>query len=142
MVGNCLPRANRSTEEKAVNRTIVRVPLLILIAVVNAAPVLAAGSAPSQTVRFDDLNLSQPRGVHLLYARLESAAANVCGEPQRANSRIVSTEWQACVAQALQRAVRRLDRPALTAYHSARTAGGHPQVPMRVATALRDDDRS
>jgi UrcA family protein len=120
----------------------VRVPLLILVAAVNAAPVLSADAAPSQTVRFDDLNLSQPRGVHLLHARLEKAAASVCGEPLRANSRIVSNEWQACVTQALQRAVDRLDRPALTAYHSARMAAGHPPIAMRAATALRDDDRS
>jgi UrcA family protein len=69
------------------------------------------------TVRFGDLNLEQPRGVAKLYGRLRLAAAQVCGDPQQPGEALMSAEWRACVAQAVERAVVTVDRPAVTAYH-------------------------
>jgi UrcA family protein len=77
------------------------------------------------TVRFDDLNLEQPRGVAALYRRLRLAAEQACGEPQRPGEAIISAEWRTCVAQALERAVVTVDRPALTAYHRKHTTSDH-----------------
>jgi UrcA family protein len=77
------------------------------------------------TVRFDDLNLEQPRGVAALYRRVRHAAEQVCGEPQRPGEAIISADWRACVAQAVERAVVAVDRPALTAYHREHTTTGH-----------------
>ena len=77
------------------------------------------------TVRFDDLNLEQPRGVAALYRRLRLAAQQACGEPQRPGEAIISPAWRACVAQAVERAVVTVDRPALTAYHRKHTTSDH-----------------
>jgi UrcA family protein len=77
------------------------------------------------TVRFDDLNLEQPRGVAVLYRRLRLAAEDVCGEPQRPGEAIISADWRACVAQAVERAVVAVDRPALTAYYRKHTTSDH-----------------
>jgi UrcA family protein len=77
------------------------------------------------TVRFDDLNLEQPRGVAVLYRRLRHAAEQVCGEPQRPGEVIMSADWRVCVAQAVERAVVTVDRPVLTAYHRQHTKSNH-----------------
>ncbi len=83
------------------------------------------------TVRFDDLNLEQPRGVTVLYRRLRHAAEHVCGEPERPGEATVSADWRACVAQAVDRAVVTVDRPALTAYHREHTASKHETLTAR-----------
>jgi UrcA family protein len=113
---------------------------------INAAVLLLAGawqcgafaSTPSAgedvgriTVRFDDLNLEQPAGVAALYRRLRHAAEHVCGEPQRPGSAIISPYWRACVAQAVERAVVTVDRPALTAYHREHTTSDHETLMAR-----------
>jgi UrcA family protein len=77
------------------------------------------------TVRFGDLNLEQPQGVAVLYRRVRLAAEDVCGEPQRPGEAIMSADWRACVAQAVERAVIAVDRPALTAYYRKHTASHH-----------------
>jgi UrcA family protein len=77
------------------------------------------------TVRFDDLNLEQPRGVAALYRRVRLAAEQVCGEPRGPGEAIISADWRACVAQAVDRAVVTVDRPALTAYHRGHTTSEH-----------------
>jgi UrcA family protein len=77
------------------------------------------------TVHFDDLNLEQPRGVAVLYRRVRLAAEQACGEPQRPGEAILSSDWRACVAQAVERAVVTVDRPALTAYHRQHTRSDH-----------------
>src|ERR1700677_3582233 len=61
------------------------------------------------TVRFDDLNLEQSAGVTVLYRRLRHAAEHFCGEPQRPGEAILSADWRACVAQAVERAVVTVD---------------------------------
>jgi UrcA family protein len=102
----------------------IAVAILSLAGTALAVPEATAGSIaalPTRVVRFDDLNLGQPRGVAVLYARIQAAAAQVCGTAQRVGSRVVSTAWQVCVASAVDRAVSQVDRPVLTAYHEART---------------------
>ena len=77
------------------------------------------------TVRFDDLNLEQPRGVAALYRRLRLAAEQVCGEPRLPGEPFISAAWRACVAQAVERAVVAVDRPAFTAYYREHTTSNH-----------------
>ena len=83
------------------------------------------------TVRFGDLNLEQPAGAAALYRRLRLAANHVCGEPERPGSVVISAAWRACVAQAVERAVVTVDRPALTAYHREHTASNHDTLTAR-----------
>ncbi|MGB6309049.1 MAG: UrcA family protein [Steroidobacteraceae bacterium] len=113
---------------------------------INAAVLLLAGAwqcgalastrpagddAGGITVRFGDLNLEQPRGVTVLYRRLTRAAEHVCGEPERPGEAILSADWRACVAQAVERAVVTVDRPALTAYHREHTRSDHETLTAR-----------
>jgi UrcA family protein len=85
----------------------------------------AAEDVRRVTVRFGDLNLEQPRGVAALYGRLRLAAAQACGEPERPGEAFMSADWRACVAQAVERAVVAVDRPAVTAYHRQHTKSNH-----------------
>jgi UrcA family protein len=72
------------------------------------------GEVPSETVKFQDLNVASPAGVAALYGRIHRAAQHVCPVPDRqlANVQRANT----CVAQAEARAVAQLDIAALTAY--------------------------
>lgn len=128
----------------ALSVRIVAVALSILgsalqLGIVGAALALSVASAsaaiapPSQAVRYDDLDLARPAGVAILYGRIQHAARQVCGDAQRVGSRVVSTAWRVCAAGAVDRAVRAVDRPALTAYHAART--GVPGLTRTAALA-------
>jgi UrcA family protein len=126
------------------NRSSLTVSIAVAILSIGgtalAVPEATAGAAlPARVVRFDDLNLGQPRGVAMLYGRIQAAAAQVCGDAQRVGSRIVSTAWQVCVAKAVDRAVAQVDRPALTAYHEART--GAPSL-IRTAAVAQPNGRN
>jgi UrcA family protein len=96
----------------------------------SVASATAAVAAPSQAVRYDDLDLARPAGAAVLYDRIQHAARQVCGDAQRVGSRVVSPAWRVCMAGAVDRAVRAVDRPALSAYHAARTG-----VPRLIRTA-------
>jgi UrcA family protein len=61
----------------------IAVAILSITGTALAVPEATAGAAaalPSRVVRFDDLNLGQPRSVAILYARSGSAAAS-CPRP-------------------------------------------------------------
>jgi UrcA family protein len=86
-----------------------------------AADVPASVDARQTTVRFNDLNVDHPAGAAVLYRRIHQAAQDVCGESQSPGSRFISLSWISCVAQAVDRAVVEVDRPALTAYYRLHT---------------------
>jgi UrcA family protein len=100
---------------------------VVLLAGAWQCDALAAPEAPTArdvnqtTVHFGDLNIDQPAGAAVLYRRIQYAAQRVCGEPQLTGSHVVSPDWRRCVAQAVDRAVVAVDRPALTAYHRVHT---------------------
>jgi UrcA family protein len=130
-------------KESHMNRSSLTVSIAVAILSIAGTslvvPEATAGSAPalpSQVVRYDDLNLAQPRGVAILYARIHAAAEMVCGQAQRIGSRLVSNAWKVCVAEAVDQAVAKVDRPALTAYHRART--GAPSLIRTAALAPPD----
>ena len=84
------------------------------------APATRAASAeiaPSAVVRYADLDLSHARDVQVLYRRIGTAAREVCAGFENSASLLPSAAWQRCFAQAVDTAVRRVDRPLLTAYH-------------------------
>jgi len=83
----------------------------------------AAEAQVSQTiVHFGDLNVDRPAGAAVLYRRIRHAAEGVCGERRDPGTQMISSQWRSCVAQAIDRAVVSLDRPALTAYHRLQAA--------------------
>ena len=88
----------------------------------------------STEVRYTDLDLGKEAGVANLYARLKNAAEQVCDTGYPSSALFLSTKSRACVADALQQAVAKVDRPALTAYHAARAPAG-ARGTARIASA-------
>jgi UrcA family protein len=86
-----------------------------MFVVATAFAAVPSDEVPSETVKFQDLNVASPAGVAALYGRIHRAAQHVCAvqdsrelaNVQRAN---------ACAAQAEARAVAQLNIAALTAY--------------------------
>ena len=109
---------------------------MLAIATMTGVPALAhadaadAADAATETVRYDDLNLSTPAGVQALYHRIQSAARNVCGPSVVTGTRIVSEGWKDCVSTTVHKAIFEVNKPPLTAYYAnhlrdpiSRTAG-------------------
>jgi UrcA family protein len=88
------------------------------LTVVSAAD---PGSA-SRTVKFADLNISNPSGAHKLYGRIRAAAQVVCSYQWFATD----TDKARCVRDATADAVTRINQPALFAVYNARNKTSVP----------------
>jgi UrcA family protein len=79
-----------------------------------ASNALADEQAPSETVKYPDLNVSSPAGVEALYVRIHLAAKRVCAPIEG---------WRApfgsivCARDAEARAIAQVNLPSLTAYY-------------------------
>jgi UrcA family protein len=84
-----------------------------------------AGNEPSSrhtdgtkmTVRFGDLNLSKPHDAEILYHRIRIAAVVVCRAEVESSDVARNRNWIKCLNGATDEAVRRVNRPTLTALH-------------------------
>ena len=74
----------------------------------------------ARVVQFADLDLTRSAGVAVLYARIKSAAREVC-EPINARALAASQAAHKCVAESIARAVADVNAAALTGYHLAKT---------------------
>lgn len=70
-------------------------------------------------VKYADLDLRRPADVIALYRRIEGAARIVCTPPAGPTPK-PSPEMDACLTDAMTRAVSEIDEPALTRYFTAR----------------------
>jgi len=101
------------SKTRLLGRAICVAAAVVAVAAASAGPTLAA-EPQSQTVRFGDLNPHQPADAAKLLRRIEYAAGVVCGDSnipdltQRAVQR-------RCYAVAVDRAVRDVDLPMVTA---------------------------
>jgi UrcA family protein len=100
----------------------------LITAVALSAPSFAAATvegeagAPTQVVHFADLDLSTAMGIHTLYGRIQIAARQVClkiVEPTSASSHIENLK---CRQTLIDAAVEQVNRPALTALHTGKSA--------------------
>jgi UrcA family protein len=73
---------------------------------------------PSETVKFQDLNVTTSAGVEKLYHRIHSAARRVCAPPAGWPSQVGSV---ACAKDAEARAIAKVNLPLLTAYYRTKT---------------------
>lgn len=85
-----------------------------------AAPAESEAQAPSQLVRFADLDLSTATGVHMLYRRIETAARQVCSEIVVSSNASSQIENLKCRQALVDAAVEQVNRPALTALHTGK----------------------
>jgi UrcA family protein len=72
-------------------------------------------SDESRTVKFADLDISNPSGAHVLYRRIRAAAQVVCSYYFFATD----TDKARCVRDATADAVTRINQPALSAVYNA-----------------------
>jgi UrcA family protein len=76
---------------------------------------------PSKIVRFADLDLANPHDVEVLYRRIRSAAHLVCIDSSASWDGSRNRNWTECFNGTMEDAVRRVNRPMLTALHQQRT---------------------
>jgi UrcA family protein len=89
----------------------------------------AETDAPQATVKFADLNVSNPEGAAALYARIQRAARQVCVS---FDGRDLSSKahMDACVHKSIADAVAKVGQPALFAVYNARNG-----QPIRIVLA-------
>jgi UrcA family protein len=103
---------------------------MAVVAIVAARGIAQAGVPPaapamvsrSVTVRFADLNTTSAEGAAALYGRIKHAARNVC---EYAGLEIYDRGTGAtdiCMRDAIDDAIMKVDRPAVTAYAAGRGA--------------------
>jgi UrcA family protein len=110
--------------------------ILVSVAVTaSAIASLALADAPQTTVvKYNDLNVTQTEGAAILYARLVSAAHQVCSqfEPtDRGAQSHMRALYASCVSKAINDAVTTVDRPALTEYAMAKNGRGAIELASR-----------
>jgi UrcA family protein len=88
--------------------------LLACVLIVSKAS--AGEEARSETVKFQDLDVSTPVGAETLYNRIHAAAKHVCADPGAWQPAVI-----ACIKKAEANAIGKVDRPLLTAYYRTRT---------------------
>jgi UrcA family protein len=83
-----------------------------------------AEGVPAVAVKYGDLDLSTERGARILFARIQLAADEVC--PAAADSRSLSRveARNACLKDAIERAVQQVGSPRLAAVLSAQPGHG------------------
>jgi UrcA family protein len=105
--------------KSAIRWTLLAVFLGSLNAAAAAASADRGDEPPTQRVSFADLDLTRGPGVAALYARIRSAAQQVCG-PVDARQLEALTSSHRCTEQAIARAVSDVNAPMLTGYYLAK----------------------
>jgi UrcA family protein len=85
-----------------------------------ATSVTAEEDTPSRLVKFADLDLRRSEGAAALYARISSAAREVCSPEYNWVMEMRAKSAQ-CRSQAIANAVAGVDAPALTTYYTDHT---------------------
>jgi UrcA family protein len=119
----------RSTEDSVLHRASERVSagaaaIALTFLTLLAVDVLAAesqASAPSITVSYPEVAFGSSAGAADVYRKLKAAARKVCGEYSGVRTLQMHISVRNCVDAALADAVRRIDRPTLSALHAAQT---------------------
>jgi len=106
--------------------TKLAVAAAVMTALVSALPAAAAnGELPSVTVKYSDLDPSQPRGATALYERIRAASDHVCASLGHGDA-LSNMHMQDCVDKVTAQAVANANLPQLTAVHLARRGATRP----------------
>jgi len=79
-----------------------------------------AEDVPTKTVRFSDLDLTKSDGAKVLYGRIRAAARNVC-EASNGTDPILRMAVKGCIEKAVDKAVKDVNAPMLTALRFGNT---------------------
>jgi len=122
--------ANRQRKETIMNpstrstglRGLVATAIFVVLAPSPSIVSAADPSSASRTVKFADLNISNPSGAHVLYMRILAAAQVVCSHYWFATD----ADKARCVRDAIADAVTKINQPALSAMYNARNKSPVP----------------
>jgi UrcA family protein len=105
---------------QTINRTFLAYATAMLLAsVLVVSNASAEDQIRSETVKFQDLNVSTQLGAEALYNRIHAAARRVCEQPGAWQPTVI-----ACVKKAEATAIGKVNEPSLTAYYRTKT-GDH-----------------
>jgi UrcA family protein len=88
-------------------------------------------TVPHKVVSFRDLNMNTPEGVAVLYRRINSAAYEVCGNPDRYD--LSELKLQMCVKDSVSRAIAKVNNPILTSLYQGKTGKADKKVTLAQA---------
>lgn len=94
---------------------------------VSTAHAQSGREATEVRVSLVGVDFSQPASTAAFYGRLRAAARNACNS-KMGRDLTAQLQDQACAAEALNRAVARIDKPTLLALHANRTGQTVPQA--------------
>jgi UrcA family protein len=104
-----------------------------------AVPAVSDSFAPlTVRVKFGDLDLSRPRDAAVLYGRIRRAAEKVCS-PYEASGLAAKMHVNACIRDAISKAVTTIDTPALSLIHKVKMGSS---VPARLVSRKAAEDQS
>lgn len=102
---------------KTLNRTFLGyATAIVATSLLVASHAFAEEQIRSETVKFQDLNLSTPAGAEALYNRIHAAARRVCAQSGIWQPAVIS-----CVKHAEAAAVGKVNQPLLTTFYRAKT---------------------
>jgi UrcA family protein len=114
-----LPAVQQPNWENVMKKPIILAAVAFITCGVNIAQADSAFEPRSVTVRFGDIDTTNPQGAAALYRRLKSAAASVCQDLEPGKELVRVPLYINCIQTALSTAIVKVDRPALTAYAAA-----------------------
>ena len=103
-----------------------RTRITLMTAIGLTLPTLGLAGVPSQTekvsvkVSYADLDIHSSAGAKVLYARLKRASEQVCGSTSYVTTRSLTetSKAKACVREALEASVEKIDSDALEEIHA------------------------
>jgi UrcA family protein len=109
---------HRASERVSAGAAAIALTFLTLLTV-DARADEPKENPPSVTVSYSEVAFGDTAGAADVYRKLKRAARKVCGEPLGRQTLAVQIGTRECVEQALADAVRKIDRPMLSAVHAA-----------------------
>ena len=95
---------------------------VLMLTALDAGAADRTTTLPDITVKFTDVQLNSEADAEALYKKLRSAARGVCDDNAGGHrSMEVRTRAEKCVNAVLADAVRKIDKPLLTAVHESKT---------------------
>jgi UrcA family protein len=100
----------------------------MLLGAESAIAVPGSDAAPSEVVRYHDLDLNSPEGIASLYDRIHAAAIDVCKSAAGPGHQDLESwmEWDWCVNHAVAMAVKAVHNRKLSAYQWERIRSSAP----------------
>ena len=109
---------HRASERVSAGAAAVALTFLTLLTV-DARATEPTGNPPSVTVSYSDVAFGNTAGAADVYRKLKVAARRVCGLNNYSKDLDVMVTARECYDEALADAVRKIDRPTLTALHTS-----------------------